>query len=85
MALSYTAHAQQRLQQRGISQAECEAAVANDTTPWRTKLKAGDHYRCQWPSSGPNCVSVITDLSKQWVITAFKGDPGGWGPESEDL
>ena len=85
MALSYTNHAQQRLQERNITAAECEAAVKNDKNPWRTKLKAGDHYRCCWPSSGSNAVTVITDLSKQNVITAFKGDPGGWGPESEGL
>jgi hypothetical protein len=80
MALTYTTHATQQLASRGIQQAECEAAVKNDPNPWRTKLKAGDHWRCYW-----NNVTVITDLSKQVVVTAFKGDPGGWAPESENL
>jgi hypothetical protein len=70
------------MQQRNISEANCEAAVANDRNPWRTKLRAGDHWRCY--DSG-SMVTVITDLSKQTVVTAFKGDPGSWGPETEGL
>lgn len=80
MPLNYTNHAQQRLAMRDISIAECEAAVANDNNPWQTKLKAGDHFRFHSMN-----VTVITDKSKKLVVTAFKGDPGGWGPEQEGL
>jgi hypothetical protein len=80
MTLSYTQHAQQRLTERQITAEECEAAVKNDRNPWQTKLKDGDHFRFY-----SNNVTVITNKSKTLVVTAFKGDPGGWGPESEGL
>lgn len=80
MALNYTTHAQQRLGDRGISPQECELAVQNDTNPWKTVLKAGDHFRFYWSQ-----VTVITDKSKNLVVTAFRGEPGGWGPEQDGL
>ena len=30
-------------------------------------------------------VTVITVKLKAVVVTAFKGDPGGWEPKDEDL
>lgn len=80
MPLKFTQHALARLRERGIGADECEAAVNNDKNPWRTKLKAGDHWRCF-----SNNVTVVTDLSKTLVVTAFKGEAGGWGPETEGL
>lgn len=80
MALNYTTHARQRLGSRNISEQECEDAVKNDRNPWQTKLKAGDHFRFF-----SNNVTVITDKAKSTVVTAFKGDPGNWGPEKDDL
>ncbi len=80
MTLTYTMHAEQRLAARGIQPSDCEAAVKNDTNPWQTKLKAGDHFRFYW-----NNVTVITDRSKTLVVTAFMGDPGGWKPADDGL
>jgi hypothetical protein len=80
MGLTYSDHALERMEARGITQQECEDAVKNDTNPWRTVLRAGDHYRCYW-----NNVTVITDARKTVVVTAFKGEPGGWGPADEGL
>jgi hypothetical protein len=80
MTLTYTVHARQRLADRNITEAECEAAVKNDTNPWHTVLRDGDHFRFYWDP-----VTVITDKSKAVVVTAFKGDPGGWAPTQEGL
>ncbi len=82
MALTYTKHAEDRLKTRSVTKEQCEAAVKGDPNPWVTKLKAGDHMRFYHDSSQ---VTVITDKSKSTVITVFKGNPGGWGPEQEGL
>jgi hypothetical protein len=80
MALNYTCHARERMEERGISEAECEAAVTNDKNPWQTKLKAGDHFRFFYDR-----VTVITDEYKAVVVTASKGDARGWDPEKDLL
>ncbi len=80
MALVYTNHASERMTERGITAAECEAAVANDKHPWETVLTAGNHLRFHYES-----VTVITNIGKTVVVTAFKGDPGGWNPANEGL
>jgi len=78
MSLTYTQHAELRLNQRNITKPECELAVTSDKEFWTTKLKAGDHLRFTWPKVGNNCVTVITDKSGQRVVTVFKGAPTGW-------
>lgn len=80
MTLNYTTHARQQMSARDISEADCEASVINDPNPWQTMLKDGNHYRCFY-----NNVTVITDKSKTLVVTAFKGNPGGWEPQNEGL
>lgn len=79
MALRYTDHALERMEKRGISEAECEAAVTNDKNPWQTKLKAGDHLRFFYKN-----VTVLTDKYKAVVVTAFKGYAGGWDPKHDE-
>jgi hypothetical protein len=73
MPLMYTAHAAQRMQERRVSENDCEEAIKNDRNPWEEIINGGNHKRYFH-----NNVTVITNVRTDTVVTVWTGDRGGW-------
>jgi hypothetical protein len=73
MSLSYTKHAEKRMFERGISEADVEAAITQDTNPWEEVINGGNHKRYFYRET-----TVITNLRADTVVTVWKGERGGW-------
>ena len=73
MPLEYTKHARDRMAERGITEAEVEAAVSEDPNPWEQILQGENHLR-----HFNNQVTVIRTKSSKVVVTVWRGERGGW-------
>ncbi len=64
------------MQQRHVSEAEVEAAIANDTEPWIQIIAGGG--RIKHKRFFYNNITAITDVHAETVVTAWRGERGGW-------
>lgn len=73
MPITYTQHARDRMAERGVTQHEVEAAIADDPNPWEEVLRGENHLR-HWN----NQVTVIRAKKSGVVVTVWRGERGGW-------